>query len=120
MTPFLLIRTLLLGGMLISLSCSTLRAEDTDKMDTHPVPVKTPPPVYPVDLRRKSIGGLVTVRVVIDEQGNVADCAVKKSSRMEFEDPAIAAVKQWKFKPAMKDGMPVRCHMLVPINFNVN
>lgn len=89
-------------------------------MDTRPVPVKTPPPVYPVDLRRKSINGLVTVKVVIDEQGNVADCSVKSSTRMEFEDPALAAVKQWKFKPAMKEGMPVRCHILVPINFNVN
>jgi len=88
-------------------------------LDTRPVPVKTPPPVYPIELRRKGVTGEVAVKVVIDELGNVVECSVKRASRSEFEDPALNAVKQWKFKPATKDGMPVRCHMLIPINFNV-
>jgi TonB family protein len=41
----------------------------------------------------------------------------RKSSDSEKADAnALAAVKQWRFKPAMKDGVPVA----VPINIQVD
>lgn len=96
-------------------------ADDTvyTKADVSPVPVKTPPPEYPDSMKRQSISGVVAVSVVIDETGAVTSATVAKSSNQEFEGPALAAVKKWKFKPAQKDGAPVKIKATVPIRFNV-
>jgi periplasmic protein TonB len=82
-----------------------------------PVPVRTFPPDYPDELRREGVSGLVMVRCSIDEQGNVTETVVEKSSNVAFEKPAIAAVKRWKFKPAKQDGTPVAIKVSIPIKF---
>ncbi len=88
--------------------------------DTTPVPVKTPPPVYPLSLKREGVSGVVAVSVVIDETGSVASASVAKSTHPDFDAPAIEAVKKWKFKPAQKDGEPAKCIVLIPIKFNLD
>ena len=69
-------------------------------------------------MAREGIKGTVAIKVVIDETGSVVECSVSKSSHTEFEQPAVAAVKTWKFKPAVKDGTKVRAEVLIPIRFN--
>jgi protein TonB len=86
--------------------------------DERPLPVKTPPPVYPASMARAGVQGTVAVKVVIDENGAVAACTVSKSSHPEFEEPAVEAVKTWKFKPAVKDGAKVKAEVIIPIRFN--
>lgn len=82
-----------------------------------PVPVRTVPPDYPPDLRRDGVSGLVMVKCSIDEQGNVTETTVEKSSHEAFEKPAMDAVKKWKFKPAKQDGSPVAIKVTIPIKF---
>jgi len=98
-----------------------LAADDTvyTKVDVNPVPVKTPPPDYPNDLRRQGVSGVVAVTITIDETGSVTSSTVSKSSNPDFEAPALAAVKKWKFKPAQKDGAPVKMKVTIPIRFNI-
>jgi periplasmic protein TonB len=36
-----------------------------------------------------------------------------------LDEQAVAAVKQWKFKPAMKDGQPVAAQVQVYANFRM-
>jgi hypothetical protein len=43
-----------------------------------------------------------------------------KSSREEFEAPAVRAVSQWKYHPGQKAGQPVNTHLQVPIVFALN
>ena len=97
-------------------------ADDTiyTKVDVNPVPVKTPPPEYPLRLKRDGTAGLVAVAVVIDETGVVTSCAVAKSSNPDFDEPAMDAVKKWKFKPAQKDGAPVKMKVTIPIRFSIS
>jgi protein TonB len=45
--------------------------------------------------------------------------SVSKSSHPDFEKPALDAVKNWKFKPAKKDGNVVKVRVTVPLRFNV-
>jgi protein TonB len=96
-------------------------ADDTiyTKVDENPVPLKTPPPTYPTSLKREKVSGVVAITIVIDEKGAVVSTAVSKSSNAEFEKPAIEAVEKWKFKPAKKDGNPVKVKVTLPIRFNV-
>lgn len=96
-------------------------ADDTiyTKVDVNPVPVKTPPPDYPEAMKRQGISGVVAVSIVIDEKGTVVSASVAKSSQPDFETPALDAVKKWKFKPAQKDGAPVKMKVTIPIRFNL-
>jgi protein TonB len=82
-----------------------------------PVPVRTVAPEYPVELKRDGVMGVVVVTCTVDEQGNVIDPAIEKSSNNGFDKPAIEAVKKWKFKPASQNGSPVAKKVSIPIKF---
>ncbi len=118
-------RSLILRRLLALVITSTLAlpmlADDTiyTKVDVNPVPVKTPPPDYPSAMKREGTSGVVAVSIVIDEKGSVASCTVTKSSHADFEGPALDAIKKWKFKPAQKDGVPVKMKLTVPLRFNL-
>lgn len=64
-----------------------------------------------------SVEGVVTILFIVDLNGKVMNPKVEKSTHKEFEKPALDAVKQWKFEPAIKGGERVSCKMRVPIRF---
>jgi protein TonB len=104
--------------VLLGLGVGVSHADHEDaitKFDKPPVPTKTPPPTYPGAL--KGVNGMVALAVIIDEKGSVIDATVTKSSDPAFEDPSIAAVKRWKFKPAEKDGQAVKAKVTIPVRF---
>lgn len=84
-----------------------------------PVPVRTVAPDYPTEMRREGTPGLVMVKCTIDEQGNVVEPTVEKSSNPAFEKAAVEALKKWKFKPAKQDGNPVATKVSIPIKFSI-
>ena len=94
------------------------RSEEFEKPDTPPVPVRTPPPDYPDQLKRDGVSGMVVVNVVIEADGSVADVEVRKSTNSEFDAPAVEAVKNWRFKPAKKDGTAIRSKVALPLKFS--
>ena len=61
--------------------------------------------------------GVVSVIFVVDASGKVVNPRIEKSSNAAFEKPALDAVKQWKFEPAVKGGQRVACTMRQPIRF---
>lgn len=107
-------------SLLLSLFVTANANAENAAFDVRPTPVKTPPPEYPNKLRREGVSGIVALKVEIDETGAVTACAVSKSSNPEFEQPALQAVKGWKFKPAQKDGSPVKVSMVIPIKFSLD
>ena len=74
-------------------------------------------PDYPKTLRMAGVGGSVTVDFVIGETGDVIHAAVVTSTDSRLDDAAVAAVLKWKFKPAQREGVNVRSHLQVPIQF---
>ena len=118
MTQSSLLRFAALSAFAALLFLTPARAGEADAIDTRPVPVKTPPPKYPSAMSQDGIQGLVTVKVVIDEKGNVAECVVSKSTRSEFEKPALEAIRSWKFRPASKGGVAVRSQVIIPVKFS--
>lgn len=85
-----------------------------------PVPVRTVAPEYPRELKDSGVAGIVTVKVTIDEQGNVSEVEVVKSSNEGFDRFATAALKKWKFKPGKQDGNPVAMQVTIPVKFVVD
>ncbi|HYD84661.1 MAG TPA: energy transducer TonB [Opitutus sp.] len=102
--------------VLITLGSSLLSAQSAD-FDERPVPVKAVSPVYPEEMVKEKASAIVTVKLVIDENGDVLEQSITKSTRAEFEGAALAAVGKWKFKPARKAGTAVRSVITLPIKF---
>jgi TonB family protein len=75
--------------------------------EVHPAwPVFAPEPALPSDLR-SSITGDVVIEVTIDEQGAVIRTAMIHSLEPTLDEKVLAAVMQWHFHPATKDGVPI-------------
>lgn len=72
---------------------------------------------YPSEMRSRKVEGVVTVIFVVDDTGRVVNPRVEKSTHPEFEKPALEAVRQWKFEPAIKGGKRVSCRMRAPFRF---
>jgi TonB family protein len=56
------------------------------------------------------------IDVVIDEHGDVEDVIVRQSVNSSYDARVAAAARTWKYRPAMKDGVPVRYAKAVVIN----
>lgn len=86
-------------------------------LDQKPRVVYQPAPIYPPELARKNLQGTVYVLFTVDKTGRARDLKVQKSTHPAFNNPALKAVKQWKFEPGKRKGKPVQFRMRVPITF---
>jgi len=70
-------------------------------------PVHFPDP--PIDRSKlpPEIQGDVVVEVTIDEQGTVIDTRLLKGVGYGIDELVIAALRQWRYKPATMDGTPI-------------
>jgi protein TonB len=87
------------------------------EIDQKPRAVFQSPPSYPSEMRGKKVEGVVTLIFLVDASGKVTNPRIEKSTHPAFERPALDAVRQWKFEPAIKGGRRVGCKMRVPIRF---
>jgi periplasmic protein TonB len=75
-------------------------------------------PDYPSSARRNGIEGVVLLRVQIAADGTCSGVTVETSSGHESLDAAaVAAVRKWRFEPALQEGVAVASELLVPIRF---
>lgn len=90
------------------------------RFDTPPRPVKQVPPVATSAMRRSLLKGAVTVDFIVDESGKVTDAKVVKPLTPDADRAALDCVRKWQFKPATKDGQPVKAQLSQLIQFNFN
>ncbi len=76
------------------------------------------PPAYPAMARLAHKEGIVIIEATIDEQGNVTETHILRSIPL-LDEPAVAAVRQWKFSPTLLNGVPVPIVMTVTVNFTL-
>ena len=48
------------------------------------------------------------IDIVIDESGDVVDATIRQSLNSSFDTLIVRSARRWKYRPAMKDGVPVR------------
>jgi TonB family C-terminal domain len=65
---------------------------------------------YPVQAKKRGISGYAKIYMVIDRNGNVSEAfaTAVEPAGLGFEKEALAAVKQYKFSPALVGGVPVQ------------
>jgi periplasmic protein TonB len=78
-----------------------------------------PDPEYSEEARKAKYQGSVVLWTVIGPDGRVRDVRVARSLGMGLDEKAMAAVRTWKFEPAMKDGRPVAVQVNVEVNFRL-
>ncbi len=84
-----------------------------------PEAVTRVPPTYPDIAREAGVDGTVLVQALVGKDGKVKDVRVQKSIPM-LDASAIAAVKQWVFKPALSNNKPVAVWVAVPVRFSLH
>lgn len=76
-------------------------------------------PQYPRLALATRMAGLVVIECVIDRDGNVRDARILKSTFSAFDQPALDALKQWRFAPGMFRGRAVDTYFELTIVFDV-
>lgn len=83
-----------------------------------PTVIKRPQPRYPETARRLGRTAVVALRLLIDEQGNVADIQrTGPAAGMGFDRAAFAAAEKTTWRPAMVDDIPVKMWVDLRIEF---
>lgn len=85
-----------------------------------PRPVYQQPPVYPLAMRFSGLRGEVLIDFIVDLEGRPIKAHVVRSLNPAFDEPALTAVRAWRFEPGRIDGVPVGTRMRVPILFVLN
>ncbi len=89
-------------------------------LDNKPRTLFQPAPDYPYVAKNEGVNGEVVVNFTVDENGDVHDVRVVRSSHAEFEAPTVRAVGKWRFEPGRKNGKKVRFRMSVPVTFTLS
>ncbi len=84
-----------------------------------PVVLHQVQPAYPEEARKNRVQGVVKLAAVIDEKGIVVKVEPIESPDPSLSEAAAAAVKQWTYKPATKNGKPVKVGMTITVNFRL-
>jgi TonB family protein len=85
---------------------------------TPPIPIHTPSADFTPEATRNRIQGVCLIRLIVDAQGLPRNPIVVKPIGYGLDEAAIAAVKNYRFRPAMKEGnQPVAVMMSIEVNF---
>jgi len=83
-----------------------------------PLLIRKVAPLYPPLARQARIQGTVFLKIIISKEGDVRDAQLVSGHPM-LAPAAIAAVKQWKYRPYTQDGDPVEIATSVRVDFRM-
>jgi TonB family protein len=78
-----------------------------------------PNPSYTDPAREAKFNGDVLLRVTVSESGRTTDVRVARGLPFGLNDSAIKSVRDWQFKPAIREGQPVTCIVMIEATFRV-
>jgi TonB family protein len=86
-----------------------------------PVVQKQISPTYPQIALRQRLEGTVELSVLVDERGNVADTkvVVPAGGKAGLNEAAVDSVRKRKYRPATKEGVPVKVWVPVRVQFKL-
>lgn len=76
-------------------------------------------PGYTEEARAAKVQGTAVLGVEVWPDGQAHNLHVKRSLDPGLDAKAIEAIQQWRFKPAEKDGRPVKVKATIEVNFRL-
>jgi protein TonB len=96
-------------------------APSTVQPDRAATPMTRVEPTYPTTAYRAREEGTVLVTASVDASGMPLSVDVaRRSGSRALDQAAVAAVRQWRFEPAMRDGKAVASTVEVPVSFRID
>ncbi len=83
-----------------------------------PRPILIVKPLIPETYRKKGFCGVLDTEILVDGSGNVIKTTVSRSQPSLLIESVEAALQQWKFEPARKDGKPTAASQRVSFDFS--
>ena len=107
------------GPVSITTADTTSVVSVAGNRDAEPL-ASNPTPDYPAAALNAGVEGDVIVRLQVDASGRVSQAAVighEGGIDPALDQAAIAALQQWRFQPAMRDGRAINSVVQVPVEF---
>ena len=82
-----------------------------------PEPIDRVTPDYPVELNGSGITGYAIVEFVVGPTGDVVDASVLEATHPLFGEAAVNGIRQWHFRPPIKNGRPASAVLHEKIEF---
>ena len=77
-------------------------------------------PEFTDEARRANFQGSVSIKLIVDSQGNPQNVQIVRRLGMGLDEKALDAVRQYKFKPAMYQGHPVSVQIVIDVDFRLH
>jgi len=74
---------------------------------------------YTEDARQRGLAGDVVLEIIVRRDGSVGDVKILKGLGGGLNDRAVQAVRQWRFAPARRQGVPVDVIVEVAVEFKL-
>jgi protein TonB len=74
---------------------------------------------YTEEARRRGLEGDVVLEIVVQSDGSVGDAKVLQGLGAGLSERAMQAVRQWRFAPAVRQGVPIAVIVEVAVEFKL-
>jgi TonB family protein len=83
------------------------------------IPESKVEPIYPSEAGARELSGIVTLSLIIGEDGYVREATLLRAEPegVGFEEAALEAVKQWRYRPSMLEGEAVEVRYTINVPF---
>ncbi len=89
-------------------------------VEAPPAEIHNPPPEYPASAVRRRWEGSVVLAFEVRADGTCGDISVIESSGHGIlDEAAVRAVREWRFRPALRDGVPVPARQTIRFTFRL-
>jgi TonB family protein len=88
--------------------------------DPVPKPIYTLDPEFSEQARRKSVEGVVVLKLTVSENEDVTDAVVTQGLGYGLDEKALEAVRRWKFQAPLKDGQAISTTVTVEVDFHLS
>jgi TonB family protein len=110
------------GSWILNFSELRMNSDRTGAASTEvsgPSPLRKVDPKYPPTLIKDRVEGEVVLYAVIRRDGSVDSIQLVHGIDEQLDANAMSALSQWKFRPALKQGIPVELEAIVHIPFRL-
>jgi protein TonB len=84
-----------------------------------PVVIFRVEPQYSEEARKAKYQGTVIISAIVRKNGGLDVLKVVRGIGLGLDENAVEALKQWKFRPGMKNGVPVDVFLNVEVNYSL-
>jgi TonB family protein len=93
--------------------------ETADPETSDPVLLIRVEPEYSTEARTARYQGTVRIHVTVDSSGRVTEPEILDSPGLGLDEKILEAVRQWKFRPRIRNGLAVSGKGVIEVNFRL-